>query len=228
MIGIIPAAGQADRMFGIPKMLLPTPRGVLIDVLVERMQLACDHLYTGTRSGLYGMLAGRLATDAHTVYLANTATMSQTVAQAERYTTGANVAFGMPDTLFEDEDAFPRLAAALNAGADVAVGVFRVRAGQHRRGGMVDIHGDRVRAVIDKPETSGLAWIWGVLAWKPVFWPMIDPATPHVGYALPSAIRAGLDVRPVILNGPYWDCGTPDEYFDCIAHERARMGVHAA
>jgi dTDP-glucose pyrophosphorylase len=222
MIGIIPAAGQADRMFGLPKMLLPTPRGVLIDVLVERMQPVCSHLYTGTRSGIYGMLAGRLATDTHTVYLANTATMSQTVAQAERYAADQPVVFGMPDTLFEDEAAFSKLAATIEAGADVAIGVFRVRPGQHRRGGMVDVNGDRVRAVIDKPASSGLAWIWGVLAWSPVFWPLIDPRTPHVGYALPRAIELGLDVRPVMLNGPYWDCGTPDEYFDCIAHERAR------
>lgn len=228
MIGIIPAAGSASRMFGLPKMLLPTPRGVLIDVLAERMAVTCDHLYTGTRSGLYGMLAGRLATDAHTVYLANTATMSETVKLAERFTVGAYVAFGMPDTLFEDDTAYSKLIAALDAGADVAVGVFRVRHGQHQRGGMVDIDGDRVRAVVDKPETCSLAWIWGVLAWKPALWPLINPATPHVGYALPRAISAGLDVRPVILNGPYWDCGTPEEYFECIAHERARAAVQAA
>jgi dTDP-glucose pyrophosphorylase len=220
MIGIIPAAGSASRLFGVPKMLLPTPRGVLIDILAERMAASCDHLYTGTRSGLFGMLAGRLSTDAHTVYLANTATMSQTVKLAERHAADQPVAFGMPDTWFEDEAAFVKLAATLDAGADVAVGVFRVRHGQHRRGGMVDIDGDRVREVVDKPQDSSLAWIWGVLAWRPTFWPLIDPATPHVGYALPAAIRAGLDVRAVILNGPYWDCGTPDEYFDCIAAQR--------
>jgi len=51
-------------------------------------------------------------------------------------------------------------------------------------------------------------------------WPLIDVEDPHVGYALPRAIRAGLDVRGVVLNGTYWDCGTPDDYFDCIAAHR--------
>jgi dTDP-glucose pyrophosphorylase len=154
--------------------------------------------------------------------------MSQTVKLVERHAADQPVAFGMPDTWFDDDQAFVKLAAAISAGADVAVGVFRVRPGQHQRGGMVDLDGDTVRDVIDKPESSGLAWIWGALAWRPAFWPLIDPLTPHVGYAIPRAIRAGLTVRGVQLRGPYFDCGTPDEYFDCIAHARARMAHSAA
>jgi dTDP-glucose pyrophosphorylase len=191
------------------------------------MNRACDHLYTGARSTVFGMLSGRLSSPTHTVYVANTATMSQTVRLAERYAPDTPVVFGMPDTWFDDEQAFVKLAAALDAGADVAVGVFRARYGQHTRGGMVDFSGDQVRAVVDKPERSGLGWIWGVLAWKPKLWPLIDPASPHVGYALPVAIAKGFDVRPVILSGAYWDCGTPDDYFDCIAYQRDQMGVRA-
>jgi UTP-glucose-1-phosphate uridylyltransferase len=223
MIGIIPAAGSASRMFGLPKMLLPTPDGVLIDILAERMGGVCDHLFTGTRSGLFGMLSHRLTSDRHTVYLANTATMSQTVLAAERFAGDQPVAFGMPDTWFEDDQVFVKLAGALEAGADVAVGVFRARYRQHLYGGMVDIHEGRVRDVIDKPAESGLAWIWGALAWKPVLWPLIHPADPHVGYALPRAIAKHLDVRPVFCNGPYWDCGTPEAYFDCIAAQRVAV-----
>jgi len=221
----MPAAGYATRMFGVPKPLLPSPHGVLIDIMTDRLLGSCVHLFTGTRSGLYGMLSGRLANDRHSVYLANTATMSQTVLMAEKFAGDAPLAFGMPDTWFEDDALFEKLAAALDDGADVAVGVFRVRPGQHRRGGMVDCSGGVVRAVVDKPETSGLAWIWGALAWRPVFWPLIDPATPHVGYALPRAIAARMDVRAVMLRGPYWDCGTPDEYFDCIAYQRASIAA---
>lgn len=225
MIGIMPAAGSASRMFGLPKMLLPTPDGVLIDVLAGRMDVVCDQLHVGASSRIFGMLSHRLNSPRHNVYMANTATMSQTVLMAEKFAGDAPVAFGMPDTWFEDDAVFEKLAAALDDGADVAVGVFRVRPGQHRRGGMVDCSGGVVRAVVDKPETSGLAWIWGALAWRPVFWPLIDPATPHVGYALPRAIAARMDVRAVMLRGPYWDCGTPDEYFDCIAYQRASIAA---
>lgn len=223
MIGILPCGGTASRIFGIPKALLPTPRGVLIDVLAERMQPVCDHLFTGARSNIYGMLSGRLDSASHTVYLANTATMSQTVLLAARYSPDQSAVFGMPDTWFDDDQAFVKLAEAIEAGADVAVGVFRARYDQHRRGGMVDFSGDRVREVVDKPEVSGLAWIWGALAWRSSFWPLIRADDPHVGYALPRAIAKGLNVRPVILNGAYWDCGTPDEYFDCIEYQRAQQ-----
>jgi len=80
-------------MFGVPKPLLPSPHGVLIDIMTDRLLGSCVHLFTGTRSGLYGMLSGRLANDRHSVYLANTATMSQTVLMAEKFAGDAPVAF---------------------------------------------------------------------------------------------------------------------------------------
>jgi dTDP-glucose pyrophosphorylase len=221
MIGIIPAAGSASRMFGIPKMLLPTPGGVLLDVLAERMAGVTTHLFTGTRSGLFGMLAGRLSSAAHTVYLANTATMSQTVKLAEHYAPDQPVVFGMPDTWIEDDQAFVKLAAAIDDGAEVAVGLFHVRPGQ-RNGGLCAVEADRVVDVVDKPEVCAYPYIWGALAWRASFWPLIHSADPHVGYALPRAIAKGLTVRAVLLDGAYWDCGTPDDYFDCIARQRAQ------
>lgn len=216
----MPAAGYATRMFGVPKPLLPSPHGVLIDIMTDRLLGSCVHLFTGTRSGLYGMLSGRLANDRHSVYLANTATMAQTVLMAQKFTGDQDVALGMPDTWFNDDQAFIKLAAALDDGADVAVGVFRAQPGQHRKGGMCRTEGDQVVEVIDKPEVCAWPFIWGALAWKPIMWPLLDPADSHVGYALPRAIRRGLDVRAVLLDGVYWDCGTPDDYFDCIAAQR--------
>ena len=224
MFGIVPAAGHATRMFGIPKWMLPTPRGVLLDLAFERLQPVCPTIHAGTHFGYFQLLKDVNQGRAF-IYMANTQTMSETVLLARAAAQDQAVAFTMPDTYIEDDQAFVKLAAALDDGADVAVGVFRAQPGQHRRGGMVDCSGGVVRAVVDKPETSGLAWIWGALAWRPVFWPLIDPATPHVGYALPRAIAARMDVRAVMLRGPYWDCGTPDEYFDCIAYQRASIAA---
>lgn len=106
-----------------------------------------------------------------------------------------------------------------------AAALFRLA--REATGSIVEIGSYRGRStvalalgVIDKPPVCAYPWIWGVLAWKPAFWPLIDVEDPHVGYALPRAIRAGLDVRGVVLNGTYWDCGTPDDYFDCIAAHR--------
>jgi hypothetical protein len=225
MIGLIPAAGDAARMFGVPKFLLPTPGGVLIDVMAARMSASCSRLFTGTQSRHYGMVNHRLGSATHTIYLADTSTMSETVLIGRRFTFDQPVLFGMPDTWFEDSAAFAKLAAAVHDGADVAVGVFEAQPGQHRKGGMCRVEDGRVLAVIDKPDVCAWPHIWGALAWRPTFWPFIAPADPHVGYALPRAIADGLNVRAVRLGGVYWDCGTPDDYFDCIAAQRVAETV---
>lgn len=219
MIGIVPAAGHASRLYSIPKMLLPMPGGALVDKTVQRLQTVCNHVVIGTNFYLYRLLKERDLPGSF-VYMANTNTMSETVLLARQYALGQTVAFAMPDTAFDDDEAFVKLAAALEDGADVAVGLFRAQPGQHRKGGMCALNGLQVVDVIDKPPVCAYPWIWGVLAWKPAFWPLLDVEDPHVGYALPRAIRAGLDVRGVVLNGTYWDCGTPDDYFDCIAAHR--------
>lgn len=219
MFGIIPAAGHATRMFGIPKWMLPLPRGVLLDLAFERLNPVCPTIHAGTHFGYFQLLKDANQGRAF-IYMANTQTMSETVLLARAAAQDQAVAFTMPDTYIEDDQTFVKLAAALDDGADVAVGVFRAQPGQHRKGGMCRTEGDQVVEVIDKPEVCAWPFIWGALAWKPIFWPLLDPADSHVGYALPRAIRRGLDVRGVLLDGVYWDCGTPDDYFDCIAAQR--------
>jgi dTDP-glucose pyrophosphorylase len=148
--------------------------------------------------------------------------MSQTVKLAEHYALKQPVVFGMPDSWIEDDQVFVKLTAALEEGADVAVGVCRVRPGQ-RNGGLCAVEAGRVVDVVDKPEVCAYPYIWGALAWRPSFWPLLRSDDPHVGYALPRAIAKGMNVGAVVLDGAYWDCGTPDDYFDCIAAQRVAV-----
>jgi dTDP-glucose pyrophosphorylase len=129
-----------------------------------------------------------------------------------------SILFSMPDTYMPDASVYQSLQSALNDGADVAVALFKARYDQHRQGGMCRMEGNQVVEVIDKPEhrPNGFGYIWGALAWTPTFWQHLDPADPHVGYGLPRAIAAGLDVRAVVCEGGFWDCGTPERYFECI------------
>lgn len=228
MIGIIPAAGTAKRIHGLPKFLLPIPNGYLLDVLCQRMAALIYRWVIVTNEDNERFIK-RYAPQGTRVIIRNTATMSESVMTAHRdmwKTTDptASVVFGMPDTYFDDEQAFTKLAAALDSGADVAVGVFRARADQHN-GGMCRLDGEQVVEVVDKPEHTDLRWIWGVLAWKPAFWGCLDADMPHVGYGLPRAIESGLDVRAVRLEGQYYDCGTFEGYFECLQHITARSRV---
>lgn len=225
MIGLLPAAGKAERIHGIPKFLLPVENTYLLDWHVSAM----------TKAGAAEVWVGSHINNAYLVQqyakagyvAARCETMTQTVLSSELNKSKENVLFGMPDTYWRDADVYRKLIAALHKGAHVAVAVFQARPGQHRKGGMCEISGfNRLLDVIDKPAETDLTWIWGAMAWKPGFWPHMQADDPHVGYALPRAIAADLDVRAVYCEGGYYDVGTPEGYFECI---RATTGetVHA-
>jgi len=220
--GIIPAGGQATRMMGLPKMLLPTPDGVLLAVLQKRMlQLELRGMVIAATNGNRAVLEGYIAPNTY-IFDGITATMSEAVLQARLEAQDDTVIFGMPDTYFEDEYAYVRLIDALDKGADAAVGMFYTRPEQRHKLGMCDTIGEELFGVVDKPARTALKWAWGVLAWRPVFWECIQARDPHVGYAIPRALDAGLKVTAVRHVGQYYDCGTGDEYFDLITHLHTR------
>lgn len=220
MIGLLPAAGQATRMNGLPKYLLPINKyHCLLTLHVAYMlETKCKRVYIGANKENYKLLKQHSNT-AITFPAAHYETMAETllsILEWGKKFARTPILFGMPDTYFEDTQAYRKLADVLSEGAQVAVGLFRARPGQHTKVGMCRIDGNHVTEVIDKPESTDLEWLWGVLAWQPAFWDYIKPEDPHVGYALPRAIAAGLDVRAVKMDGRYWDCGTSEEYFECI------------
>lgn len=222
MIGLLPAAGQATRMNGLPKYLLPVPGGDLLTIHCNRMwAIECEEIFIGANDHNFLALCSSHG-EYPIVYRADVFdTMSATVLSLRYdyfYTGFEDYAclFGLPDTYFEDTRVYHKLTDALNAGAQVAVGLFRAQPGQHAKAGMCRVDGKRIVEVVDKPAETDLEWLWGVLAWQPTFWDYIKPEDPHVGYAIPRAIAAGLDVRAVFMDGRYWDCGTPEDYFACI------------
>lgn len=224
MIGILPAAGKASRINGLPKYLLPIRDTYLLDWHTTGMNaVGCARIMIGvspqSASILLDLVPGRM------LYLAqHRATMTQTVLSALNVVDRQqSVLFSMPDTYWQSPNVFLPLQLALTNGADVAVALFKVRPGQ-KYGGMCRVEGNQVVEVIDKPEHTDLGYIWGALAWKPAFWGCLDAHDPHVGYGLPRAIAAGMDVRAVLCDGGYWDCGTFGEYFDCLQHNEE---IHA-
>lgn len=217
MIGLLPAAGNATRINGLPKYLLPVPGGHLLARHISGMRaVGCTAILIGSNSENERLLK-RYAEDAQVYYAFEHRTMTATVLSSRiHYGRDENILFSMPDTYWEAPGVYLPLQMALWGGADVAVALFRPREGQHREGGICKVNGTHILQVIDKPEQFNGGYIWGALAWTPKFWAHLDADDPHVGYGLPRAIAAGLDVRAVVCGGQFWDCGTPERYFACI------------
>jgi glucose-1-phosphate thymidylyltransferase len=219
-IGIIPAAGSATRMMGLPKMLLPIPdEQFLFHRLCTMLKAAgARQLLVGTTSKTYELLTP-LAPEGCVFYRVNTKTMSETVLLARDYMDEQeNVIFGMPDTYFEHDLVFETLLTQMEQGADAAAALFHTRPEQRNKLGMCSAQNGVLLKVVDKPAETDLEWAWGALAWKSTFWQYIRVEDPHVGYALPRALEAGLYVRGIHMPGQYFDCGTSAEYFVLIRH----------
>lgn len=225
MIGILPCAGKSERFNGLPKYLLPVGDSYLLAQHIREMQEAgCEQVCIGVNAsnadlvGEFSCVTGHCATP----YIADHyATMTETVLsiideQYDPVKLGHSIIFGMPDTCFDSNEVYEQLAYHMNSEADVTVALFEARPGQHKQGGMCLAAGDKVIQVIDKPESTSFNWIWGAIAWKPAFWDCLTPDMPHVGYGLPVAIERGLEVRAAFIEGNFWDCGTPERYFEMI------------
>ena len=219
MIGIIPAAGDALRMFQIPKFLLPIDDSYLLACLQSRMHRAgARDVYTGVHPRHYNLPA--LRPERTHAYYVETDTMNETVLAARDKAGDQDVLFGMPDTYWTDEDVYIQLAYELGRRSAVAaVALWNTpREYISKRGMIMNMDGNRILEIKDKPQ--GMFYhqnlCWGAMAWSSTFWQYILPEDAHVGFALQRAIDAGQEVQGVVMDGQFWDCGTPDEYFDCI------------
>lgn len=215
-LGIIPAAGKATRIGGLPKFLLPVPGGYLLERMLSRIGVPC---YIGARPE-HGNLMNAYIRPEDTVYQADTRSMPETILAARPYVGDEHVLVGMPDTYWTDEVIFQRLDAWLDRGAICAAAVFYVDPAMASRLGVCRTAYDGNTLVLSKIEDKRIQishqWAWGAVAWRPAFWRYILPEDAHLGIALQRAVSAGETIPLYPADGPYYDNGTPEDYFRCI------------
>jgi NDP-sugar pyrophosphorylase family protein len=221
MIGILPCAGEAKRIHGLPKYLLPCPPDdyLLNHHFTGMMDAGCDTVFMGANPENFSALTLQIKSKDAVTYRADKyRTMTETVLWMKEHGNNIDsVLFGMPDTYFDSPTVYEQLAYLMKFENDVVVAVCKARPDQHKQGGMVRLDWNgRVMEVIDKPETTDIQYIWGAMAWSPSFWNCLTPDMPHIGYGLPVAIERGLKVQSIYIGGNFWDCGTPERYFEMI------------
>lgn len=227
MIGILPAAGNATRIHGLPKYLLPVPGGFLLQAHVDAMKAAgCRKVFIGANEHNLELIEYHTRPDAQVVvYLAEQRdTMTQTVLSGQRYAEVDTVLFGMPDSYWSSGQ-FPysflaNMSFLRRKDVKAILHCAQARLNQWKRGGMCDIAiGGQVTRIVDKPEITETPWIWGAMRWEPGLWQYFKPDDSHVGFGVQRAIEGGEHIHATVQwEGDYWDCGTYEEYFECIQH----------
>lgn len=216
-IGIIPCAGHATRLYGLPKYLLPLQDSYLLAIVVRRMQAAgVKRVYIGA-NGENAEFVRRYAPEGCSVYVVNSKTMSETILAAQRYVGDEDVLFAMPDTWWEG-NLLSGISGTLQRGADpVVVGICAARPEQKYKVGMcaIDAAG-YITGLVDKPAATAYTYLWAGIGWKAAFWDYIHADDLTIGYALQRALAAGVRLAASVTDGHYYDCGTIDEFAQCM------------
>ena len=249
LVGLIPAAGRAERLGPLPcsKELLPvgfrqTPQGPVPKVaghyLLERFRAGgirrafmVLHESKWDIPRYFG--SGEIA-DVALAYLSipGSRSVPETLDQAYPFVQDSLVALGFPDVIFEPVDAYARLVERQAAtGADLVLGLFPTE--RFQTTDMVELGPDgRVLRVEVRPETTSLRFNWLIAVWGPGFTVHLHEAvgsTPpgeeelQIGAVVQGALAAGLHVQGVQFpQGSYRDIGIPAELAAAM-REHARL-----
>ncbi|HYO11580.1 MAG TPA: sugar phosphate nucleotidyltransferase [Thermoanaerobaculia bacterium] len=238
ILGLIPAAGRAERLGPLPcsKELLPlgfreTPGGpapkVACHYLLERFRTAgirrAFMVLHESKMDIPRYLGTGEIADVALAYISipGSGSVPETLDRAFPFVRDGLVALGFPDVLFEPADAYVRLIERQAAtGADLILGLFPAE--RFRTTDMVETDPDgRVVRIEVRPESTALRFNWLIAVWGPAFTRLLHetvrdaPAGEgelQIGAVMRAGVAAGLRVDGVAIpEGTWRDVGTPAE-----------------
>jgi hypothetical protein len=216
-LGLLPAAGTATRMSGLPKFLLPISEDqqCLLSYHVDMMAPYVDHIIIPTRSEWVGLLTSFNFDSTVDILDMQTSTMAETVKRSLDGRNYGSCVLGMPDTYFVGGNPYRDLAE--QQPADVSLAVFATRPEQVGKVGSVHLRGDGVvMDHADKEPGRDFGTHWGVMEFSADVEEFLDPTAQTGGYMITEALTRSLEVRGVLAGYPYFDCGTFSEYLQCL------------
>lgn len=208
ILGLVPAAGRAERLGPLPlsKELLPvgfrdTPGGPVANVacrhLLERFHRAGIHqavfVLRDEKLDIPRYLSRHLDLPMDLAYVAipSSASVPESLDRAYAFVRHGRVALGFPDIVFEPADAFSRLIERQEeTGADVVLGLFPWD--DPATTDMVALgEGGRVLRIETRPRESELTHNWLLALWGPRFTGFLHDAMEEARPSVPAEAPAG-------------------------------------
>ena len=208
---ILPAAGSALRMRGLPKFMLPCSQDyeTLLERHVSNLLPLVDTIWIPTRPEFAHLIVKLGFGPKVIVHALETETMSETVIEVSRFAKADRFILCMPDTYFHNDLPYENLS---NSASNLDLTVFRIRADQRGKLGQIQISDDgEATDAVDKDPACNYEFAWGAMSFTSDFIDLLRKPEPHVGYAIPRAIKK-FKVTAKPSQTEYFDCGTPSEY----------------
>lgn len=218
-IGVLPSAGRATRLNGIPKFLLPVSEDVqcLLDLHVRLMRPFVDRIFIPTRPEWKALLESFAFGEGVEIQAMETETMAETLHRTLDSVSFDSCVLGMPDTYFVGGNPYRGLGEV--EPGDLLLGVVPTRPEQSGRMGSVQVgEGNKVIKHADKDPHRDYGWHWVAMEFSPAVLSRLEPLASTGGYMIDEALNSDSDVRAYQLTEDYFDCGTFAEYLQCLAH----------
>jgi hypothetical protein len=124
------------------------------------------------------------------------------------------ISVSMPDTLSSDMLKLRYSSLKVLRDLQNSLALWKIRPEQRGKLGQVGLSNDKLRVnkMIDKDPASELIWSWGMFSLESQYLLGFDPNDAHPGISMSKLLRDEFDLKYVIQEGRYWDCGTPAEY----------------
>lgn len=216
---ILPAAGRATRMRGLPKFLLPAGPDylTLIERHVSALLESCETIWIPTRPEQTTLLESlSISSDRVIVVPMQTETMTETIIRIIGISGAKRFVMVMPDTFFAGETPYKYLG---NSTAALSLAAWAIREEQLGKLGQIRISelpiGEVIEAEDKNPECK-FPHSWGAMAFSRDLVIHLSKDMPHTGYAISKLIEAGITVEARVMSGTYFDCGTPTEYLEML------------
>lgn len=217
LTAILPASGSASRMGGLPKFLLPSPINSLsilgrhlqeLKKLVDQIVIPVNPLYEQL------LHVSQIDCDNVKIFPLSTQTMSETILKTTYKYKSERILMVMPDTFFRGDLPYSQL---VENKAPMNLAVWKIREDQMGKLGQVNIsETSTVIDVQDKSMGCEYPYAWGAMSMDRKFLEYLDPKTAHIGFLIPELLKAKIEVKATVVNGEYYDCGTPTEYIRMI------------
>ena len=220
IIGLLPCAGPANRIFNLPKFILPLKNkncSLITNWCNILLNNNCDYIIIGTSDNNKPFIEHILNTQLinfidkiKIINIQNSITMNDTIIQMLKNEIYDFAIMGMPDTFIDKLSL--NLIEKINNNCIVGAYLWNIRKSQEKKIGLCDINDNYIINIIDKTDNTPFKYGWGSIIFKKEFEKFIHINDLHLGYSMKLAIDNNINIPYHINSGFYWDCGTIDEY----------------
>ena len=221
MLGILPCAGTASRLFNIPKFMLPTKKEqcpLIVYWINLLINIKCKKIIIGVSETtkifidniIKYNLDDNIKDNIYVKLVGNTNTMNETIIECVKDETYDIAIMGMPDTYISSLSHILLENIIQNKNINIGCYLWNIRDTQLGKIGQCNIDDNFIIDIIDKDTTCNYNYGWGVVVFTPEFEKYIYKEELHIGYSMKNYIKNenGKIIYQIMNDGLYFDCGT--------------------